>query len=57
MLDYNTQRPPDVVGIDILCRQFSMFFTQLGKKTMAQEHYIDLAPYPFDVGIDNDVLE
>jgi hypothetical protein len=50
------QRPPDVVGIEIMCRQFLIFCTQLGKK-LASEHYMDLAPYPFNVRIDNDVLE
>jgi len=25
MLDYYMQKPPDVVGTEILCRQFSMF--------------------------------
>ena len=27
VLVYYLQRPPDVVGIEILCRQFSMFCT------------------------------
>ena len=50
------QRPLDVFGIESLCRQFSIFCKTLGKKK-APEHYMDLAPYLFNVGIDNDVLE